>query len=512
MPPDAGSRYRVVHKAMPMLRRPRAPVFAPTPQTPHSLGGDSESVPWPSRRVWAQVAIVAIGLGVALLGPLACAGRSGSDADADAVVPAQAPSDTAGPVDSARAVQGTASDPNASVDGGSADAVVAPGPKRLDQPPQDLPPRYLAFDRACERGDKEITIAAVGDLLIHRELQKQAFADDAHFRGLWTDVEPLLSRADIAYANLEGPTAQGIDRWGKERKDPGFVFDNKVYSGYARFNYHPQLVQDLVSSGFDIVSTANNHSLDRGALGVDRTIDALVAAKLPYTGTRRQGDTKAPWHGVTQVSGITIAWLACTLHTNYQKDDLGQVLRCFDDPKQVPRLVRKLVKDPDIDAVIVTPHWGKEYKHEPIGKQRRLAQAVFDAGALAVLGSHPHVLQPWETLVGNDGRQGLAMYSMGNFASHQRDLPRRSSAIVYLGLTQGSDGQLWVNGARYLPITVRMEGDKERFAVEAVDAERGPTEVYDHVTGLMGTPNRLGIDEVLRTNPQCYSDWTPPRR
>ncbi|MEM6996971.1 MAG: CapA family protein, partial [Myxococcota bacterium] len=261
-----------------------------------------------------------------------CAGRSSPDGEAPD------PADDAdAPVQPTVGESSDDRDPGAHDEGAepagadaSAAAPDSPAPEtRLREPPESLPDGYLAFDRACEPGQREITIAAVGDLLIHRELQRQAFASSQHFRALWSGVESLIAAADVSYANLEGPTAQGIDRWGKERKDPGMVFDNKVYSGYARFNYHPAIVTDLVASGFDIVSTANNHSLDRGPLGVDRTIDALNDAKLPFTGTRKQAGGKAPWHAVTDVQGIAIAWLACTLHTNYQADDFGQVLRCF---------------------------------------------------------------------------------------------------------------------------------------------------------------------------------------
>lgn len=487
---------------MPTLLRLHAAPSAPSPQrSPQGDGHRAYPRVVPKRARLLTVSVMLAG----------CAGRPSESEAQDPAAPSTA-EPAAGVHMAERPDQASATAASPAPSASPPDAVETE--TRLDEPMGPLPDDYLAFSRACDRGAREITIAAVGDLLIHRELQKQAFRSPAHFRDLWSGVEGLISAADVSYANLEGPTAQGIDRRGNPRKDPGMVFDNRVYSGYARFNYHPVLVADLVSSGFDIVSTANNHSLDRGPLGVDRTIETLVAAKLPYTGTRRQDQQSAPWHAITHVEGITIAWLACTLHTNYQEDTLGQVLRCFDDPKTVPQLVGKLARRKDIDAVIVTPHWGKEYKHEPIGKQRRLAQAVIDAGAIAVIGSHPHVLQPWEKMTASDGREALTMFSLGNFASHQRDLPRRSSVVLYLGLSQGEDGTVWVNGARYAPITVRMEGDKESFFVERVDADGGPREVYEHIEGLMGAPNRvgdsIGTSAPPRTNPQCYSGFTTP--
>ena len=109
--------------------------------------------------------------------------------------------------------------------------------------------------------------------------------------------------------------------------------------------------------------------------------------------------------------GLTVAWLACTLHTNMIADAAKQVLRCFDD-KTVETEVRRLANDPSIDAVIVTPHWGKEYAPEPSKQQRTFARAWAEAGATAIVGSHPHVLQPWEKLATADGREVGAVTSV----------------------------------------------------------------------------------------------------
>src|SRR5690606_34241376 len=82
-----------------------------------------------------------------------------------------------------------------------------------------------------------------------------------------------------------------------------------------------------------------------------------------HTGTRRRG-TEEPWHTVTAAHGIRIAWLACTLHTNFGRDHHDQVLDCFDKEQRVARLVGELRARPDIDAVIVTPHWGASTRHD----------------------------------------------------------------------------------------------------------------------------------------------------
>lgn len=316
----------------------------------------------------------------------------------------------------------------------------------------------------------------------------------------------LLQRADLTYANLEGPTAFGITRQNEKVDDPGLRFDNKVYSGYARFNYHPSLAEDLVKSGVDVVSTANNHALDRWSLGVDRTLDALDGAKLLHTGTRRKG-SRAPWHTTTEAGGMRIAWLACTELTNFERDRNGQVLYCDPDKDTIPKMVEKLLDDPAVDAVVVTPHWGKEYMTEPHARQRSLARKVIEAGAVAVIGAHPHVLQPMEKLTTEDGREGFVIYSLGNFASHQRSLPRRSSVILYLGLRKRTDGKVVPTGVGYVPVHVRMEEDKEHFFVEAIDRAGGPADSRALVVDMLGEHNLLDPDGDLVLNPHCRADW-----
>jgi poly-gamma-glutamate synthesis protein (capsule biosynthesis protein) len=119
-------------------------------------------------------------------------------------------------------------------------------------------------------------------------------------------------------------------------------------------------------------------------------------------------------------------------------------------------IVRELAARDDIDAVLVVPHGGDEYSHVPATRQRRLAGLVLDAGALAVLGNHPHVVQPWEKRVTPDGRETFVLYSIGNFVSAQEELPRRASLIVQLVLVRGSDGKTTIAGVRYVPMIMQV--------------------------------------------------------
>lgn len=322
-------------------------------------------------------------------------------------------------------------------------------------------------------GGQRVTIAAAGDVLLHRPLQRRGYSDPLGFYSIWQSAAPIFQAADIAYVNLEGPTAPGVTRGGYATTDPGPVFDDRVYSSYPMFNYHPRVIGDLMRAGIDVVSTANNHALDRGPLGADRSVDQLRAAKLPFTGTIKAGEPRAFFTYTGSKLG-RIAWLACSYSTNGLPDPKRQMLMCYQDRAELLGLVRAAAARTDIAAVIVTPHWGNEYQHSPSARQRTLAAQLVDAGATAVIGTHPHVLQGWETRVGPAGNQGLTIYSTGNFVSGQVSLPRRTGGIAWLELCQPRPGgdlakalksKLVVGHAGWVPIYMVREAAGPRLLV-----------------------------------------------
>lgn len=324
--------------------------------------------------------------------------------------------------------------------------------------------RSLTFKNACAPG-KRITIAAVGDLLFHKQLLYQAFRKDGNFRKFWSPVKGILKRADLAYGNLEGPAAKGLAAGGRRVRDPGRRLDYRVY-GYrlpnVSFNYHPSVIGDLKNSGFDVISTANNHAMDRGRLGIDRTIDNFINAGLPFTGTRKQSGDDRSWSMITTAKGVSIAWLACTYSTNGIPDPKKQVLGCYRDKKEVLAEIARLTADDTVHAVILTPHWGSENSHHPIRRQKSLARDAINAGAVAVIGTHPHVLQPWEKYVTEDGREGLIIYSTGNFISNQRRLPERTGIIAILEITLERDNKARITAAGFIPTWVVIGGRGHR--------------------------------------------------
>ncbi len=306
---------------------------------------------------------------------------------------------------------------------------------------------------ACAGSDR-ISLAIVGDALLHGAVQRRGYA--LGFDTVWGAAAPYFRAADIAIANLEGPTAPGFRRGGRRGADPGQVFDDIVYSSYPLFNYHPTVIDQLRAAGVSMVTLANNHALDRGPAGLDATMDELDARGMPFSGTIRRGARRDFFLRVRTRMGM-ISLIACTYSTNGIPDPHRQVLMCFQDRDELLAMVGTEAARPGTGGVIVLPHWGTEYSHRPQARQRALARDLIAAGAMAVIGTHPHVVQPFETFPGPMG-QGFVAYSTGNFVSGQRRLARATGIMVWSEICRAGTGAgLALAGAGWLPLQMVVD-------------------------------------------------------
>jgi poly-gamma-glutamate synthesis protein (capsule biosynthesis protein) len=306
-----------------------------------------------------------------------------------------------------------------------------------------------------------VLLAFVGDILVHTPLQRQTLREPDSYVSLWRDALPYLRGADMTYGNLEGVIAPRVTLSGALLETDGTPADGVVYTGYPLFNYPEELADALAISGFDILSTANNHSLDRFSLGADLTLDILEARGLAWAGTRRTTDSAPIRATITEVAGQRIAWIACTYGRNGLTDPHGQVQLCFEDPDAIMAEIRAVLARDAADAVIVTPHWGREYSHVVTARQRDFARRAIEAGALMVVGNHPHVLQPWEQHMRPDGTVGLAAYSLGNFVSNQSSLPTRTTIVLLARIVIDDLGRARLAGVGYVPLLNRLPHQSE---------------------------------------------------
>lgn len=191
--------------------------------------------------------------------------------------------------------------------------------------------------------------------------------------------------------------------------------DGYELSYYPMFNSPQDVGYDLQELGFDVVGIANNHMLDKGAKGLEKTIAFWknMEGVLLIGGydSREDYDTVR----VLEKNGIKIAFLAYTYGTNgLTKAASSPVVIPYINEDDITRQVAAAKNA--ADAVIVSVHWGDEGSFKPNDAQKRTAQLFADCGVTAIIGHHPHVIQPVEWITGKNGNKTLCVYSLGNFA------------------------------------------------------------------------------------------------
>lgn len=363
----------------------------------------------------------------------------------------------------------------------------------------------LTKEEAClshNQSHNQITIGAVGDLLMHGPLQKKAVLKGS-FASLWGKILKPISDADIMYANLETPTANGINKKWQSNENTELSYDEDTYTSYPMFNAHGQLIKDLKQSGFDIVSTANNHSLDRGPIGVDLTLQELRKNNLLYSGSKNKNEAKTNWSEIVYHNNWKVAFLSCTFFLNVDYDKSKQVLNCQRDEKIILAEIENLKSKTDV--IIVTPHWGEEYQHEPNRQQKNFGHKVIQAGANLVLGAHPHVIQPFEKVVTPDGRESLIIYSLGNFVSYQSSVAKKSSFLAYITFVKTNNNQVHLGLLEYIPLMMKnwyvgLEN------IEVIPLHAGMSknqEFLNHIFSILPVENSLKINQTPGFEKYC---------
>lgn len=283
-----------------------------------------------------------------------------------------------------------------------------------------------------------VTIAAVGDILIHDSVFKDAYTGSGYdFKPMFENVKQYLQQADIAFANQE--TMLG----GKELG----------LSGYPRFNSPTEVGDALKHIGIDIVSIANNHTLDVGEKGILNAIDYYNSEGILYTGAYESFEDREIIRTIEK-DGIIFSFLAYTYGTNGIPVPNGKdyLVNLIDEE----RIVADIQKAKDIsDVVVLSLHFGNEYEPFPNTRQKELAQMFSDAGANIIFGHHPHVLQPMDWITGEDGQKTFVAYSLGNFISGQKGIEREIGGILQLEVQKKvsrSATTIEINDPRFVPV------------------------------------------------------------
>lgn len=263
-----------------------------------------------------------------------------------------------------------------------------------------------------------LRIICAGDVMVHETQLKAQYNSGTgayDFSDNFQYVAKYIQEADLALCNVET------------------TFSGGTPTGYPSFNAPDILAQNLAEVGFDVALTANNHYLDKGIAGMNRTLDILRAQGFVTAGTKKEGEKG---YSMVEVQGVKIAVIAYTYETQpingrrtvngiYIPESVLPLLNSYSyeyldqDLVEVKTNVDAARAD-GADLVILYFHWGEEYQNSANTWQRSIAKQLGEMGPDIIFGSHPHVIQEAETITNSAGKQIPVFYSMGNFISNQR--------------------------------------------------------------------------------------------
>jgi poly-gamma-glutamate capsule biosynthesis protein CapA/YwtB (metallophosphatase superfamily) len=297
--------------------------------------------------------------------------------------------------------------------------------------------------------DTTFTLLFGGDFMGHKPMILSAYNDSTQlydYNNWFKFIAPHIKNCDWACANLEVTLA------------------GEPFSGYPQFSSPDAYAQAIKNAGFDFLVTANNHSQDRGSSGLERTIKVLDSLSIAHTGTF--SDTSifnSTYPSIINVADCKIAILNYTYGTNGLNVKNPNIVNMIDSAS----MVRDVKKSKTMGANLIIPvmHWGLEYQTKENEGQQKTASLLSNAGVNAIIGMHPHVVEPVKFIKTNFKKQQQdsipVAYSLGNFISNQRDRYCDGGVLVRLTISRKKN-KYSITTVDYLPFWVwRLESYNE---------------------------------------------------
>ena len=294
------------------------------------------------------------------------------------------------------------------------------------EPQKDILPTETPEPSETEKEDQVeyIDMIAVGDNLYHLSITSAGKQPDGtyNYDSIYENIKSFISDYDIKVINQEIPLTDDPSKW----------------SGFPVFGGPLSSVDAITDAGFNVITHATNHSMDQGKdialkeLEYWKTKEDVIVSGM-YTSQEDYDNID-----IGEYKGVKVAFLNYTYGLNG-----------YSVPKDAPYLVKTLNIDrvtEDIakakelaDVVIVFPHWGEEYITTPNAYQKDMARRIAEAGADAIIGCHPHVIQPLEILTTSEGKEVPCFYSLGNFISNMPRGERCVECMAHLRIKKDGD-------------------------------------------------------------------------
>lgn len=292
----------------------------------------------------------------------------------------------------------------------------------------------------------EATLIMAGDNLIHSNIIDAGRDNKTDWTFMYENISQYLSNHDIRILNQETP----------------FIEDSSLWSGYPRFGTPSGVGYSAFYAGFNVFANATNHAADKGASGVEDTCYVWENCHASYVGIRLTPDDDTNLY--VDVNGITIAIVNYTygLNGNYLGSDNTWMVNVLGDKEVIAQKLQEA--EENADATVAILHWGDEYTYEPNSYQKEWAQFFIDNGADAIIGGHPHVVQPLEDIDGVP-----VFWSIGNFISGQVEYQRMLGAFAEMKFVKDDSGNTKITYAKATPIVThidRFTGDTEVYLLD----------------------------------------------
>lgn len=334
---------------------------------------------------------------------------------------------------------------------------------------------------AKEKAQEELTIdfLAVGDNIAHGPIYKsgQQDGDVWNYDSIYEPVKKDVEEADLALVTQETI----------------FVEDRNDISGYPAFGTPVEIGDALVNAGFDVIAHSSNHVLDKGTKSIEYTLNwwEKEHPDIEVLGIH-ENQEEADEISVVQCKNLKIAMLDYTYSFNglEMPEEKEYLADLFDEEKA--RSDIKKAKEL-ADVVMVVMHVGDEYVQEVDEQTREWTDIFLEEGVDIVIGSHPHVIRPMETLTGDDGHKMLVYYSLGNFAATQNDLPCLLGGMAKITIRKDLEsGEIQIPEHEYIPLLMYYDRENPKAAVYKL--EDYPADLVEKHSVYKKNPNEFSLE------------------
>ena len=303
-------------------------------------------------------------------------------------------------------------------------------------------------------GPQRLRLLFAGDAMCHTPQIDSAREQDSliDFRPAFEGVKYLFDQADIAIVNLETT-----------------ISANSKYSGFPYFASPAEYADALAWLGADVALLANNHCCDKGAKGIRATVAKLDSLSIAHTGAFHSKEEYEKNNILRfEHNGIKLSLLNYTYGTNGNPIPKECVVNLIDTVKIADDIA---LASEGTDCVVACMHWGYEYQRQPAQSQRKLAAFLHRHGVDIVVGSHPHVVQPY---VATDSL--ITLYSLGNFISNQQDRHTDGGLLAEIEIEKVNDS-ICNYSLRTIPVWVKKNPGHKLVSSEfATDEEMNETQ------------------------------------